>query len=452
MGAKEKTQFQPVQPPYSLDAERAVIGILLKRPEYFDDVDECGRGYGMRLFWNERNSRIFEVARSIYNDDRRPDFITVLGGMFHCDKEGEDANRQYLVDVTTHAPPHERFAEYMHVLVEKLGERIALNWTESARKTLKTDAPLDVRYDQIVREFEEVSEFFTSRKGGGPVSIREAVAQAASELVDQIEKGGGITGIPMGFDEIDRITNGMNPEDMIVIAARPSMGKTALAMNIAVNVARELPVHVFSLEMRAAALAKRMLAFTGQVPLQKIVTGRLHSEEDFERLNAGAGILASTNMLIDETASLTIEEIVARAKKVKKEFGTKLIVIDYLQKIKFSHGRSDVESITHISGGIKTLARELGVPIVVLSQLNRAMENRVSKKPVMADLRGSGAIEQDADLIMLLNRDEVSNPGSERKGEADLFIGKNRQGAIGEFVLHYDGQYTQFRLISEGGQ
>jgi replicative DNA helicase len=260
------------------------------------------------------------------------------------------------------------------------------------------------------------------------------------------QSGGSITGVPTGYAKFDEYTSGLQRGDLIIVAGRPSMGKTTLALNIAENAAlgHKLPVAIFSMEMSVEQLAFRMISSLGRVDQAHLRNGRF-SDEDWPRINGAIRQMSEAKIFIDDTPALTPTEVRSRCRRLQREHGVSLIVIDYLQLMQVAGTTENrATEISEISRSLKALARELKVPIVALSQLNRSVEARTEKRPVMSDLRESGAIEQDADLIVFIYRDEVYNPATTRKGQADINIAKQRNGPIGEFPLTFQGKYTRF--------
>jgi replicative DNA helicase len=270
------------------------------------------------------------------------------------------------------------------------------------------------------------------------------------DTIDRIEllskSEGDITGVATGYKEFDKLTAGLQPGDLVIIAGRPSMGKTALAVNIAENAAigSKVPTAIFSMEMPKEQLAFRMISSLGRVDQSHLRTGRF-PDEDWSRINTAVQLMSDAPIYIDDTPALSPTEIRARARRLKRESGLGLIVLDYIQLMQV-HGTTEnrATEISEISRSLKALAKELRVPIIALSQLNRSVESRTDKKPIMSDLRESGAIEQDADLILFIYRDEVYNPDTPRKGVADISIAKQRNGPIGDFPLTFVGRYTKF--------
>jgi len=286
-----------------------------------------------------------------------------------------------------------------------------------------------------------------SKGQNGFESIKNLLAIAVDKIQELHESQNSITGVSTGFKDLDEMTSGLQPADLIIVAGRPSMGKTSFAMNLAENVAiqTKLPVAVFSMEMPGDSLAMRMMSSLGRIDQHKVRTGQLDDDE-WPRMQSSINLLAEANLFIDDTAALSPVEVRARARRLMKENGQLgLIVLDYLQLMQSpSSSESRVAEISDISRSLKALAKELNVPVVALSQLNRNLEQRPNKRPVMSDLRESGSIEQDADVIMFIYRDEVYNEDSDDKGLAEIIIGKQRNGPIGTCRLTFFGQYTRF--------
>jgi replicative DNA helicase len=281
----------------------------------------------------------------------------------------------------------------------------------------------------------------------GFVSIKPLLAKTVAKIERLFGQEGGITGASTGFTDFDQLTSGLQPSDLVIVAGRPSMGKTTIAMNMAENVAlnSQQPVLVFSMEMPGDALAMRMMSSLGRIDQHKVRTGKL-DDDDWPRLTSAISLLANTKLFIDDTPALSTTELRARSRRLAREHGQiGLIVVDYLQLMQSpSSGDNRVQQISDISRGLKALAKELNTPVIALSQLNRNLEQRPNKRPLMSDLRDSGAIEQDADLIVFVYRDEVYNPESTDKGSAEMIIGKQRNGPLGTVKLTFLGQFTRF--------
>jgi replicative DNA helicase len=286
-----------------------------------------------------------------------------------------------------------------------------------------------------------------TRGGGGFQPLKTLLGRAVERIEVLFQRNEPITGLPSGFTDFDKMTSGMQPSDLIIVAGRPSMGKTTFAMNLAENVGLEVrrPVAIFSMEMPGDALAMRMMSSLGRIDQHRVRTGRLEDDE-WPRLTSAVNMLAEAPMFIDDTPALSPTELRARARRLKREHGDlALIVIDYLQLMQApTVGENRATEISAISRSLKALAKELSVPVIALSQLNRSLEQRPNKRPVMSDLRESGAIEQDADLIVFIYRDEVYHEDTKDKGIAEIIIGKQRNGPIGTLRLTFLGKYTKF--------
>ncbi len=281
---------------------------------------------------------------------------------------------------------------------------------------------------------------------GGFTDIKELLTRTVEQIDYLFETEGAVTGVPTGFDKFDEMTTGLQPGDLVIVAGRPSMGKTTFAMNIAENAAigHKVPVAVFSMEMPGEQLAMRMISSLGRIDQHHIRTGQL-TDDDWPRITSAVHMLSEAKIFVDDTPALSPSEVRARARRIKRQHGLGLIVIDYLQLMQIAGGSENrATEISEISRGLKALAKELKVPVIALSQLNRSLEQRTDKRPIMSDLRESGAIEQDADLIVFIYRDEVYNEDSPDKGTAEIIIGKQRNGPIGKSVLTFLGQYTKF--------
>ena len=297
------------------------------------------------------------------------------------------------------------------------------------------------------RQVFQIAEQRQRGQSGGFIPIKSLLANAVDKIETLFEQEGAITGAGTGFTDFDELTSGLQPADLIIVAGRPSMGKTTIAMNMAENIALKgnKPVAVFSMEMPGDSLAMRMMSSLGRIDQHKVRTGKL-DDDDWPRLTSAINLLAGTQLFIDDSPALSPTEVRARARRLAREHGQLgLIVVDYLQLMQSpSSGDNRVQQISDISRGLKALAKELNVPVVALSQLNRNLEQRPNKRPVMSDLRDSGAIEQDADLIVFVYRDEVYNEDSPDKGIAEIIIGKQRNGPLGTVRLTFLGQYTRF--------
>jgi len=299
--------------------------------------------------------------------------------------------------------------------------------------------------DEAERKVFEISDQGAHRAGGF-TAMRDVLVAVMDRIETLYESDKSITGVSTGFSDLDERTSGLQPSDLIIVAGRPSMGKTSLAMNLCENVAikEKLAVAVFSMEMPAEQLTMRMLSSLGRIDQQKVRSGKL-ADEDWPRLTSALTMLNDTDIYIDDTPALTPTELRARCRRLKREKNLGLVLVDYLQLMQVPGTRENrATEISEISRSLKALAKELNVPVIALSQLNRSLEQRTDKRPVMSDLRESGAIEQDADVILFIYRDEVYNDDSKDKGKAEIIIGKQRNGPIGRVMLTFLNQYTRF--------
>ncbi|MDR2219460.1 MAG: replicative DNA helicase [Methylobacillus sp.] len=440
-------------PPHSVEAEQSLLGGLLLENEALDKVADL---IAATDFYRHDHRVIYEHISRLIEQSKPADIVTVaesLDSTAELSSVGGIAYLGVLAQSTPSAANIRRYAEIvreraiMRNLVE-VGSGIA----ESAFNPQGKDAA------QLLDEAE--ARIFSLAEGGkrsaeGFVDIKTLLPQVADRIdrLFQRENPSDVTGVATGFSDLDSKTSGLQPGDLVIVAGRPSMGKTALSLNIAENVALEsgLPVAVFSMEMGAAQLAMRMIGSVGRLDQHHMRTGRLE-DEDWVRLTTALGKLNDAPIFIDESAGLNALEVRARARRLHRQVGKLgLIVVDYLQLMTATRpGENRATEISEISRSLKALAKELDVPVVALSQLNRGLEQRPNKRPVMSDLRESGAIEQDADLILFIYRDEVYNADSPDKGTAEIIIGKQRNGPIGTVRMTFLGEHTRFENFAGG--
>jgi replicative DNA helicase len=441
-------------PPHSIEAEQSVLGGLLIDNSAFDKIADI---LSDRDFYRDDHRRIFRHILRLAEKGKPADVITVdeaIKGSEDRDKTGGIA---YLAALSGNTPTAHNVRRYAEIVRERAVMRKLVEvGTEIADTAFN---PMGKEVGQLLDEAE--SKVFEIAESGartrqGFIEIQPLLTQVM-ERIDMLyhkDNPSDITGIPTGYHDLDRQTSGLQAGDLIIIAGRPSMGKTALALNMAEHVAVEnrLPVAVFSMEMSGTQLAMRMLGSIGRLDQHKLRTGRL-SDEDWNRLTNAVGKLHDAPIHIDETPALNALELRARARRLHRQYGTLgMIVIDYLQLMEStSEGENRATEISEISRSLKALAKELRVPVVALSQLNRALEQRPNKRPQMADLRESGAIEQDADLILAIYRDEVYNPDTPEKGVSEVNILKQRNGPIGTVKLTFLGEYTRFENYAQTG-
>ena len=434
--------------PHSVEAEQGVLGSMLISPR--EIIAECVERITEEYFYVPAHQTIYTVLVELWNAGAGIDLITFTQTLRDRNLLETVGGAAFVTSLYTFVPTAANVTYYLEIVREKfILRQIIAACTASVRRSYEEQDEVNSLLDEVEQKIFAVGE---DRFKGQMPGMKEQVMGALESIEQLWERRGGITGISTGFTELDRMTNGLHPAEMIVIAARPSMGKTALAMNIAEHVAitSKLPVAVFSLEMSSQQLVQRLLCSRARVNLQKVREGFL-AERDFPSLTAAASKLAEAQIYIDDTAGLSILELRAKARRLKAQKDIQLIVVDYLQLLKSTTRRAQDNrqlEISEISSGIKGLAKELKVPIIVLAQLNRQPEARSGGKPRLSDLRESGSIEQDADLVGLLVRPEVyeedEDARAEKAGEAELIIAKQRNGPVGDVPLTFLKEFTRF--------
>jgi replicative DNA helicase len=443
--ARDKAVDDIRLPPHNIEAEQAVLGGLLLDNRAWDHVAD-------RLvatdFYRRDHQLIFEAIADMASRGEPSDAVTLSEWLQRKGLADETGGLVYLASLARDTPS----AANVRAYADAVRERSTLRQLISVGGEIAASAydPQGREASEIVDEAERhVFAIAESRNktGSGFVALKEEVGRVI-DLIDTLAQNpGSLTGISTGFKRLDEMTAGLQKGDLIIVAGRPSMGKTTFCLNIAENAAfgpKRAKVGVFSMEMSREQLAFRMVSSLGMVDQSKLRTGQLE-DEDWSRINTAIQMMKSSNIYIDDTAALTPTEVRARARRLKREHGLDLIVLDYLQLMQVAGNTENrATEISEISRSLKALAKELSVPLIALSQLNRSVEQRTDKKPVMSDLRESGAIEQDADVIMMIYRDEVYNKDTPRKGIADIIITKQRNGPIGEVELTFLGKYTKF--------
>ena len=434
--------------PHSIEAEQGVLGSMLISPR--EIIAECVEKINEEYFYIPAHQTIYVVLVELWNAGQGIDLITFTQVLRDRNLLETVGGAAAVTGLFTFVPTAANVTYYLEIVRDKyILRQIIAACTESVRRSFEEQDEVHNLLDEVEQKIFSVGE---DRFKGQVLTMKDQVMEAIESIEQLYERRGGITGISTGFTELDRMTNGLHEAEMIVIAARPSMGKTALAMNIAEHVAinEKLPVAVFSLEMSSQQLVQRLLCSRARVNLQKVRDGFL-AERDFPSLTAAASKLAEAQIFIDDSASLSILELRAKARRLKAQKDIKLIVVDYLQLLRSTSRRGQDNrqlEISEISSGLKGLAKELKVPIVVLAQLNRQPEARTGGKPRLSDLRESGSIEQDADLVGLLVRPEIyeedEDARAEKAGEAELIIAKQRNGPVGEVSLTFLKEFTRF--------
>jgi replicative DNA helicase len=432
-------------PPQSIQAEQSVLGGLMLDNETWDQVADQVSEVD---FYRKEHRLIYRIIQELSAKQVPFDVITLSEAL---EKKGEldDAGGlAYLGTLAKDTPSAANVKTYASIVRDRSVLRqlihVGTEITDSAFNTEGRET-IDLLGNAERRVFEIAEQ--RQRGESGFSSIKSLLAQAVDKIETLFEQEGSITGASTGFTDFDEMTSGLQPADLIIVAGRPSMGKTAIAMNMAENVAikGDKPVAIFSMEMPGDSLAMRMMSSLGRIDQHKVRTGKL-GDDEWPRLTSAINILAEAKLFIDDTPALTPSEVRSRARRLAREHGQLgLIVLDYIQLMQSpGSGENRVQEISDISRSLKALAKELNVPVVALSQLNRNLEQRPNKRPVMSDLRESGSIEQDADVIVFIYRDEVYNEDSPDKGIAEIIISKQRNGPIGTFRLTFLGQYTRF--------
>ena len=441
-------------PPHSTEAEQAVLGGIMLSNQHWDGIAERVIAED---FYTFAHKAIFQTMEELMRNQMPIDLITLDQALKAKGISDSVGGFAYLADLSNNTPNAINILAYAEIVREKailreliaVGNRIAENSYSPKGKDIK------MVLDEAEREVFAIAEKRSSSTEGpqNVLSVLESTI-ARIETLGKLENHNGVTGVTTGFVELDKKTAGLQPSDLIIVAARPSMGKTTFAMNLCENaaMASDKPVLVFSLEMPAEQIMMRMIASLARVDQTKIRTGQNLEEAEWSKIASVFGMFKQKNNLyIDDSSGLTPTELRSRARRVYRENGgLSMIMVDYLQLMRapaFSDNRT--LEIAEISRSLKALAKELEVPVIALSQLNRTLEQRADKRPVNSDLRESGSIEQDADLIMFIYRDEVYNDNSEDKGVAEIIIGKQRNGPIGRVRLAFNGQFSRFDNLAE---
>lgn len=435
-------------PPHSLDAERSVLGGLMLENRAWDLIVDRIKESD---FYRHEHRLIFRVMARLVAQNKPIDVLTVSEGLRETHELDDVGGDVYLFELSNNTPSAANVAAYADIV----RERSILRHLISAASDM-TESAFHSQGRSVVEILDaaERSVFSISEQGGrgsGPVNIKDFLAKTMDRIDTLFHANTPLTGVPTGYHDLDEMTSGLQPSDLVIVAGRPSMGKTMLAMNIAEHVAikSRAPVLLFSMEMPGEAIVMRLLSSLCRIDQLRIRTGKL-SDEDWPRISSTVSMLSDVPLFIDDTPALSPAEMRARARRLAKEQGQLgLIVVDYLQLMHvpgFNENRT--AEISEISRSLKTLAKELRVPVVALSQLNRGLEQRADKRPVMSDLRESGAIEQDADLIVFIYRDEVYNENSPDKGTAEIIIAKQRNGPIGKVRLTFMGQFACFESFA----
>ena len=449
---KKKSLDLLKRPPHSTEAEQAVLGGLMLDNQVWDKISTrlCEED-----FYRTEHRVLFRAILDLVRKEQPFDVITLLDTLKNFDELDEAGGETYLFELANNTPSVANVAAYADIVREKSVQRQLIAVASEIA---------DTAYNPVGRDLTELLDLAETRvfaiaeqtaSSGGPESIKTILVKAVEKIDALYNSGESITGLATGLSDLDEMTSGLQPADLVIVAGRPSMGKTTLVMNMAENAAiqEKKTVLVFSMEMPADSLAMRMMSSLGRIDQHRIRTGKLE-EEDWPRVTSAVHMLSEAPLYIDDTPALSPTEMRARARRLAKEHGQLgLIVVDYLQLMKVAGFKAEnrTAEISEISRSLKALAKELNVPVIALSQLNRGLEQRQDKRPVMSDLRESGAIEQDADLICFIYRDEVYNEDSPDKGVAEIIVAKQRNGPIGKVRVAFLGKYTRFEDLAYSG-
>jgi replicative DNA helicase len=436
-------------PPQHIEAEQSILGGILIENEAINRVTEI---LDADDFYREAHRRIFNALINLSERDEPADLITLTNELRKIDQLDSIGGASYLASLIDSVPTAANIQYYARIVKEKaILRKLIQTSTEIITQSYEDRGDVEGFLDEAERSIFEISE---RRVRPSFYPIREIVKQSFATIEKLFKKKEAVTGIPSGFKELDRLTAGFQPSDLIIIAGRPSMGKTAFCLDVAEYAAidNKIPVAIFSLEMSKEQLVIRMLCSQAHVEGTRLRTGYLN-ESDWPKLTIAAGSLSESPIYIDDTAALSVLEMRAKARRLKADHGLGMLIVDYLQLMK---GRARVESrqqeISEISRSLKALAKELNIPVIAVSQLSRKTEERTGNRPQLSDLRESGAIEQDADLILFIYRDEVYNrdPDNPNRGKAEVIIGKQRNGPIGKIDLAFLDKFTSFKDLYKG--
>lgn len=440
------------RPPHSSEAEQAILGGLMLENQTWDSVSTK---LAETDFYRTEHRVLYRAIVELSNKNHPFDVVTVLDILKSSNTLDDAGGEVYLFELANNTPSVANVSAYADIVREKSVQRqlikVASDIADSAYHPEGRDVPdlLDFAESKVFAIADQTA------GDGGPENIKSVLVRTMERIDSLYHTGGTLTGLSTGLTDLDKLTSGLQPSDLVIVAGRPSMGKTTLVMNMAEHVAIEArtPVLVFSMEMPADSLAMRMMSSLGTIDQHRIRTGKLN-DDDWPRVISTVNILSEAPLFIDDTPALSPAEMRARARRLSKEHGQLgLIVVDYLQLMKVPGFKADSRTaeISEISRSLKALAKELHVPVLALSQLNRSLEQRQDKRPIMSDLRESGAIEQDADLICFIYRDEVYNENSPDKGTAEIIIAKQRNGPIGKVQVAFQGEFTRFANLAYSG-
>lgn len=433
--------------PHSVEAEQSVVGSMLMDRDAIIAASEIVIGDD---FYQHQYGVMFESMVELFNEGKPVDLVTLQNRLKEKDVPPEVSSLEFVRDIMTTVPTSANVKTYANIVREKAVLRRLIKMNEEIANTCY--AGKDKLEDILAHTEKAVFDLLQSRGSGDFVPIRQVALNVLEKIEDASKNQGTVTGVPTGFIDLDYRTSGFQPSDFILIAARPSMGKTAFVLNVVehVSVKKGIPCMVFSLEMSKEQLVNRMLSMESNVDSQKLRTGNL-TDSDWDAVVEGIGTIGNSKLIIDDTPGISIMELRSKCRKVKLEHGLGLVIIDYLQLMSGSGkgGENRQQEISEISRSLKALARELNAPVVTLSQLSRACETRPDHRPMLSDLRESGAIEQDADVVMFLYRDDYYNKDTDTPNVAEVIIAKQRNGPIGTINLMWRPELTKFANLAK---
>lgn len=432
--------------PHSIEAEQSVIGSMILDQEAITIASEI---ILPEDFYNKQYGVLFSAMVELHDEGKPVDIVTLQDRLKEKDVPPEVSSLEFIRDIITAVPTSANVRYYARIVSEKSTLRKLIRLVgEIENNCYAGKESLEVILEDTEKQ---VFDLVQRRNTGDNVPIRKIVMNALQRIEAASMNDGNITGIATGFFDLDVMTSGMQPADLVLIAARPSMGKTAFVLNIAQHAAFKLkrPVAIFSLEMSKEQLVNRLFSLESSVDAQHLRNGQL-DENEWEKLIESAGVIGKSKLIIDDTPGISIQELRSKCRKFKLEHGLDMIIIDYLQLMS-GGGRSESrqQEISEISRSLKALAREMNVPVLALSQLSRAVEQRPDHRPMMSDLHESGAIEQDADVVMFIYRDDYYNKDTEKPGVAEIIIGKQRNGPVGTVELAWMAKYTRFANLAK---
>lgn len=428
-------------PPQNVEAEQAVLGaMMLEHNAVVAAMEKLRPGD----FYREVHRTIFEAMEHLHHDNKEVDVITLPEELRRMKKLDDVGGLEYILSLPNLVATAANIEYHANIVAEKaLARNIITTCTELTSEAYDGEKEPEDLLDDAERRILQISE---SKRRGDFAPVGVVVEETLDKITKLYENKAGITGLPTGFRDLDRLTSGLQPSDLILVAARPSMGKTAFTLNIAQNVGvkQHKTVAFFSLEMSQEQLVQRLLCQIAHIDSQKLRTGQLNSDDEWTKLTDACDKLYQAPIYIDDTPGLSVTEMRSKARRLKAEHGLDLIIVDYLQLMQGRNSESRQQEISEISRSLKALARELKVPLIALSQLSRSVESRQDKRPMLSDLRESGALEQDADIVSFLYREDYYDKETENQHITEIILAKHRNGPVGSVKLYFKGEYTLF--------